>query len=399
VPNPQLRYPEDIRKRLLRAWARNHSLWLAGGGKWPFALTLGQLTQTEARLKLDAISNWVRAWRDNNGAGQVEWQERHWFDLGRQHLPVRLVLKSPDEIAVWAGEDRRWNLARARYHRLLERWQALATSLSKHFDVLADYSEQDFERLMNMLAWLNEHPHSNLFPRQLPVAGLDSKWLDARRRLITELVGALRQIDIAGRDFYECCGLRALPNLVRMKILDAALRARVGGIRDLAAPSDDLLRLNLPARCLFVVENLQTGLAFDDLEDAVVVMGLGYGVDTLRKLPFAQLAAVFYWGDVDTHGFAILSRARGCFPHLQSLMMDEATLLRHRDFCLEEQTKHGAESLPNLTAEELAVYRDLKQQKWGYCVRLEQEHISWPEAWCMIKKAHGFLRTKQGLIC
>lgn len=395
MSNPQLRYPEDIRKRLSRAWARNRSLWLAGGGTWPFSLTLGQFTQAEARLKLDAISNWVRAWQNNNEPGQVEWQERHWLNLGRQHLPVRLVLKSPDEIAVWAGEDRRWNLARVRYHCLVERWQALATSLPKHFDVLADYSERDFERLLRMLAWLDGHPQSNLFPRQVPVPGLDSKWLEARRGLITGLVGSIRQIDITGRDFHEVCGLRALPNLIRINILDPSLRARFGGIRDLAAPSDDLARLILPATCLFVVENLQTGLAFDDLEGAVVVMGLGYGIDVLGKLPFAQKAAAFYWGDFDTHGFAILSRARSYLPHFQSLMMDEATLLRHKDLWVEEQGQHGAESLPNLTGEELAVYQGLKLHKWGYCVRLEQERLLWPEAWCTVKAVHCLLPTNQ----
>ena len=32
---------------------------------------------------------------------------------------------------------------------------------------------------------------------------------------------------------------------------------------------------------VFVVENLQTGLAFDDLPEAVVIMRLGYAVDVL----------------------------------------------------------------------------------------------------------------------
>jgi hypothetical protein len=101
-------------------------------------------------------------------------------------------------------------------------------------------------------------------------------------------------------------------------------------------------------------------------------------------------ATILYWGDIDTHGFAILSRARSCFPHLKSMMMDEATLLRHRDLdlCVEEPMQHGAQSLPNLTMEELAVYRNLQQQIWGFRLRLEQERISWPEAWGVVKEAH-----------
>lgn len=387
MSNP-LRYPEDVRKRLLGSWTQNRAHWLAGGGQWPLVSTLGLPTQSSARLQLDAVQNWVRAWQAHTGAGQVEWKERHWPELGCQQLPFRLLLQSPDEVAVWAGEERRWCSARTRYQRVIERWPPLAENLPKHFDVLADYSEQDFERLLSLVSWLLEHPQSNLYPRQLPVPGLDSKWMETRRALIADLVGALRQIDIPSRELYESCGLRPLPSLVRLKVLDDRLRSRIGGIRDLAIPVDELSHLDLPAKCLFVVENLQTGLAFDDLDDALVVMGLGYGVDALQRLRGVQQAAVFYWGDIDTHGFAILNRARAYMPRLKSLMMDEATLRRHRDLCVEEPSQHGAESLPNLTAEELTLYRDLKIQKWGLRVRLEQERVSWSEAWHKVTEAH-----------
>lgn len=76
-------------------------------------------------------------------------------------------------------------------------------------------------------------------------------------------------------------------------------------------------------------------------------------------------------------------------------MMDEATMLRHRELCVEEQTQHAAESLPNLTEDELAAYLDLKQHKWGFCLRFEQERISWPEAWCIVKKVHGSLSSQE----
>ncbi|NOR71388.1 MAG: hypothetical protein GQ532_17115, partial [Methylomarinum sp.] len=33
-----------------------------------------------------------------------------------------------------------------------------------------------------------------------------------------------------------------------------------------------------------------------------------------------------YWGDLDTHGFAILSRLRHYYPQVKSILMDEKTL-------------------------------------------------------------------------
>ncbi|WP_086857067.1 Wadjet anti-phage system protein JetD domain-containing protein [Amycolatopsis lexingtonensis] len=36
-----------------------------------------------------------------------------------------------------------------------------------------------------------------------------------------------------------------------------------------------------------------------------------------------------YWGDIDTHGFAILNRVRRSFECTGSMLMDRATLLAH----------------------------------------------------------------------
>jgi hypothetical protein len=132
---------------------------------------------------------------------------------------------------------------------------------------------------------------------------------------------------------------------------------------------------------VLIVENLQTGLAIEDLPGTVVLMRLGYGVDVLGRLPWLAKARSIYWGDVDTHGFAILNRARTYLPELESILMDEETLLSNKDLWGEEREQHSAESLPLLSIPELTVYQALKQNRWGQYVRLEQERIAWDTAW------------------
>jgi len=34
---------------------------------------------------------------------------------------------------------------------------------------------------------------------------------------------------------------------------------------------------------------------------------------------------IYYWGDMDIHGFQILSQLRSYFPHVRSIMMDMET--------------------------------------------------------------------------
>jgi hypothetical protein len=153
------------------------------------------------------------------------------------------------------------------------------------------------------------------------------------------------------------------------------------------SPFCELAALDLPTSHVFIVENKQTGLAFDDLPGAVVLMARGYAVDRLHELPWLRAAdAVHYWGDLDTHGLAILGRPRGHLPQVQSLLMDEATLLEHRAVWVTEPQPHRADAIEHLDAAEQALYRDLRGDRWGVRVRLEQERIGWDVAWARIRQ-------------
>lgn len=83
-----------------------------------------------------------------------------------------------------------------------------------------------------------------------------------------------------------------------------------------------------------------------------------------------------YWGDLDTHGFRILDELRAVHPHVVSVLMDEATLLAHRDAWGSEPSPSMA-ALTRLTAEESALYEALGNDTYGPAVRLEQELIRW----------------------
>jgi hypothetical protein len=107
----------------------------------------------------------------------------------------------------------------------------------------------------------------------------------------------------------------------------------------------------------------------------MVVWGRGYAVDVLAPLRWLDELDVVYWGDIDTHGFAILSRLRGQFPRVRSMLMDRATLLGHRDQWVPEPSPVAAE-LSGLTDEEAGVYADLVAGVYGPTVRLEQERVS-----------------------
>ena len=382
-----MRSPEQAIERLRVTWRRQVGRWLDGGGDWPLRLPLAAPGERAAGEQWVAFEAWRERWRAWPNADQISWVERRWPLLGRQLLPEALLLADAEALAQLLGEAARWQRARSRYASWTQRWPALAAALARQYPLLADIEAVEFVRLGDMLTWLLAHPRSNLFARQLPVAGLDSKWLETRTGLLGDWLRILGESP-AEANFWQASGLRRESDRLRLRLLDPALRQRVGGLGDVHAPFEQLAALDLPARHVFIVENKQTGLAFDDLPGAVVIMARGYAVDHLHELPWLQAAgAVHYWGDLDTHGLAILGRLRGYLPQVQSLLMDEATLLAYRELWVTEPVPKTTEVIEHLNAAEHALYRDLRGDRWGVRVRLEQERIGWDVAWARIRRA------------
>jgi len=100
--------------------------------------------------------------------------------------------------------------------------------------------------------------------------------------------------------------------------------------------------------------------------------------------PAGSPAALHYWGDIDTHGFAILDQLRGKFAQVESFLMflmDRQTLMAHRALWGEEE-KPALHDLPRLDARERALFDELRDNRIRRALRLEQERIGfhWVQA-------------------
>ncbi len=122
------------------------------------------------------------------------------------------------------------------------------------------------------------------------------------------------------------------------------------------------------------MENEITYLAFPPVPNAVVMFGGGYALSRLTSLTWLDDRALVYWGDIDTHGFAILHQFRARFPHVRSMLMDRATLLAHQAQWVVEAGPVNAH-LDRLTADEADLYRELVEGALGPSLRLEQERV------------------------
>jgi hypothetical protein len=252
--------------------------------------------------------------------------------------------------------------------------------------------QHQWDRILLVVEWFLKHSRSKLYLRQIDLPGVDTKFIEQRASLLGSILDELLPPEAiasefsSARNFAARFGFLCKPSFIRVRTLDAQLT--VAGLRDIATPIDQLANLILPARVVFITENETNGLAFPDVHGGVVIYGLGYSVRALGAIPWLHRIPVYYWGDIDTHGFAILGSLRATLPTVQSLMMDQATLFAHRDHWGEELEQELG-PIQHLTPEEAQVAEGLRTDAYARRVRLEQEHIGF--AWVVdhVRRCHS----------
>lgn len=365
------------RQRLSKMYQRKYSSWAVEPFDANTPVTLGLQPPTDTQVSGDmlAVGQWLRGWSQVNTAGiHVTWETRRWPNSGTQRVPVRFEATSPAALAGFLTQDKHFAVHQQRAGRLLllsptsdPETSVFAAAVSKVLPKAGLLSEHDFDRVFDVLAWLEKNPISGIFPRQLPVEGIDSKWLERHQ-------GIIRPLHLALGGTADL-GLNAAPKLYRIRFLDRALAP--GGLDDLMAPAVALAQLPISPHTVLILENLQTLLSLPDMDSVVALHGAGYDVRWSAALPWVRNARVLYWGDLDADGLTILSTLRSVLPQVESVMMDEATLHRFAHLAVSDPNGPGSIAPSGLTAEETAVF-ELLRQNGG--LRLEQERIDWAHA-------------------
>lgn len=393
-----MRTPEQVRDRLAIAWTRNWTGWLGGGGDWPLVMPLDAPTEARASRHWTEFVRWLECWQAYPGPGRVRHAIRSWPRRGAQTIPTHIEFGSPSDVSRALGGQRLADFTRADA-RMTDRaaaWPECGGVLRSHADWLASLSDEDFERAVRVIDWLADHPDCGLYPRQIPVEGVDTKWVERNAgpvgSLLADRLGAPRG------PLATVAGLQGDLPKRRLRVLDPALRAKVGGFSDLTVRIDELARLDLGAPVIVVIENLQSLLACADQPGVIAVAGGGFAAAELGQIPWLHERHVVYWGDIDQAGFEILARLRGQLPHTRSCLMDEQTLLAHRGLWVVDPTP-AKQALPlNLTPDELRVAQGLASGTWGLGVRLEQERIPWPYAWARLTSICSTLATSDTVV-
>lgn len=374
--------PADLRAQVQRLWDRSDLLraMVADVVSWPLRLNLKAPSASDLSDRFEAVRDWLRAVADTPQV-RIEWRDWNHRVQGTQRLPAAVWLDTLQDALALIGKTGQAQRFAALWHQTATMQPALLAWLSRR-PIQALETADRWERLLAVVAWLQAHPRPGVYLRQVDVPGVDSKFIEAHRGVLAELLDlalAPGAVDISASgtaQFARRFGFLDKPVRIRFRLLDPALPSLPGceGLPDITLDAASFAALSLPVERVFITENETNFLAFPEAAEAVVVFGAGYGWEALARAAWLHRCQLYYWGDIDTHGFAILDRLRGHFPRAASFLMDRATLLAHRPHWGEEP-EPARHDLWRLTPEEAAVYDELRFDRHQPRLRLEQERI------------------------
>jgi len=365
--------PADVRVAVRRRWPVLLTNLLAGQDWEPLAVPLRGPGPAEVGERLADVQAWAAEWEQaGRGPLRVEYKRVGGRLIGTNQIPCRAWLDDYDQTWEFLGTRQQIR----RLTEIVEQTKAqcprLLGWLERHPVKALDLASS-WTHLLATVCWVDERQSAGMYVRQVDVPGVDTKFIDKHKRVLTELLDlqlAPARINAAAPDLEGRYGFRRKQDYVRLRTAAAGAPYSELTVRadELAAPPPGVTQA-------YIVENEITYLAFPLAPAAIVIFGGGYAVTVLGRLDWLVTLDLTYWGDLDTHGFAILNRLRHRFPRARSILMDRETLLAHRSQWVPEPTPTRV-ALDLLTPAEQSLYQALIAGTYGPAVRLEQERVN-----------------------
>ena len=372
----------ELKAQVQKLWDRGIILSSLIGGEsvFPRRLTLKGPDSRELRDSFIEVRDWIM--RLSGAAKQYRIVRRSVNPQthGANELPAEIWIDTLDDALGLIGKRQEARQFATMVKLTRDEQPALLPWLAKR-PLRALELAEEWPRILSIVAWRLKHPRPGIYQRQIDLPGVHSKFIEGHRGVLGELFDLVlppEEIDATATGASGFCrryGFQDKPLRVRFRILDPALALfSTESNQDITVTQATFARLELPVTRVFITENEINFLAFPDVPEAMVIFGAGYGFENLASVEWMRDRVIHYWGDIDTHGFAILNQLRGIFPHVASLLMDRETLLEHQALWgVEPSPETGA--LTRLTAEESGLYDQLRRDDLGSHLRLEQERI------------------------
>ncbi len=376
--------PEEIRKQAERWYKDFLASSVNGVSFFPKEIRFGKIKASETlneyqRIKGE-IARLVKESCDKVGYGySIEFVTRRDGNTGDQRFPQKIWFKHEDDYLRFIGKVKEYQRFKENVGIILNCIPALRQWLLANPLKVIECAD-NWNDLLKVCTYFLSNPKPALYIRELPLE-IHTKFIEENKAILRQLLDFLisEHINNAESEFEKRFNLNYDDPLIRIKILDREIATRCfSGITDLSIPQREFNSLKPDCSTVFILENktnffnILNFLTLPTLTRSLAIFGKGFQLNLLKDAKWLLDKRIVYWGDIDLHGFQILSQLRSYYPQTESLMMDTETFNKFQQYCVT-----GAEStitqLHNLTSEEKILFELLVRLKGKN--RLEQEKI------------------------
>ena len=381
--------PDEIKNKVLRIWDSGHFLraWCAGEKIFPIELPSATAKGSYLSDNYSEVSRWITdliySSKEKRGFGySIDFRIVTHRQLGRQKIPDRIFIESEDDFIKLCGKENEFTTFQTLFKYTENILPSLRNYVINNPLTVLKYKHV-WNKLLNVCLYFYHNAEPRIYIRQLVIPGISTKFIESYKKIISELMTFIApekyKSPLQGSQYHSFEKQFFLlydEPLIRFRILDS--KHYISYLSDLALPLSQFNSLALPVKKIFITENKINGLSFPECPESIVIFGLGYGINILKEIPWLKNEDIYYWGDIDTHGFSILSMARKILPQCISFLMDEKILLAHRDsWSQESEDKRFTGNLSELNEKENNLFDKLKCNTLGLNIRLEQELIKY----------------------
>lgn len=262
---------------------------------------------------------------------------------------------------------------------LLKNWILEKNNIQYLLDEKLDFNSLSKIIFYFLNNWINNK--NKFFIRELPIE-VHTKFIENNKKIIEEILLFLNinlnlWYNIEWDNFENKFFLKTKSNFIRFKILDDKFIKSFHGvnINDINILIDDFEKLNLNwIENIYIVENEINYLIFPKREKSILIFWSWNKVNILKNIKWFHDINIFYWWDIDSHGFNILWNFREYFSKTKSIWMNQKIFDKYKIYVCEWKTIHSnqVENLKkNLNDDEFNLLEYINK----YNLRLEQENI------------------------
>ena len=361
--------PIEIKKKAANKYKAYLQSIVEGESFNPIVI-VGDKKPNEDTVKFEEeLTELISCSKEKKGYGYtIEYQTVKTKRHGIQDIPTSISFKTEYDYLKYINEEKTSAKFKKDIASILSSFPELKDWIYKYpIKVI----ENDWESLLKVCNYFKAIPQPHLYVRELPIQ-VHTKYIENNSGIIRELLDIIiaEYVNFEEKKFEPHFNLKYDESLVRFRILDESVSQQLfEGIDDIGIPISEFQKIALPIHTVYIVENKMNMLTFPNKDNSIVIWGHGFGVDIMKDVEWMKTKRIFYWGDLDAHGFQILSEIRTHFPHVESFLMDRETF--DKFFEKDNGSETNVEKLSFLTQEEKTMFEFLKENNY----RLEQEKI------------------------